>query len=329
MQLEPGAVIIHLDTKDWIQLAQGYYGLTPELLRIAQNAVEKSESGRAIFPLSITHFDETVRNLNPSRRRRLASYMILTSKGWGILPAPTIIEPEIRNACRRVLGLPLHDLRSLAIGKGLGQIVGAEPTLVYKKDAEKVLPDNLKKRFQEILEDPKGTTLLFLMEHGATRAYLNEQQRNSLNLVKRLEQIRLSDSGIKDNDLRRRVALAKYLTDTDPKMLEYLLSVNVDAKKFTQTVLKDRKTITRFFQFMPTSYCLFQLTQYRDMLKQRKIQPNDLNDIMSLSIAIPYSDIVVTERMWQTAIAQTKLDKLYQTTVLKSVRELGPILESI
>jgi hypothetical protein len=320
--------VIHLDTKDWISLAKGYYDQAHELQKIVENAIRKSELGRVIFPLSLMHFDETVRNLDPDRRKRLANFMILTSRGWGILPASTIIEPEIRNACRRVLGLPLHDLQRFAIGRGLGQLVGAKPTLVYKKDAEKVLPDDLKKKFQEIIEDPKGSTLLFLMEHGVTRAYLKEQQQNSLNLVKRLEKIRSSDSGIRDNNLRRRVALAKYFaTEIDPKVVEFLLSVNADPKSFANKVFKDLRTTIRFFQLMPTSYCLVQLTLFRDMQKWRKIQPNDLYDIMSLSIAIPYSDIVVTERMWQTAIVQTKLDKLYRTTVLKSVRELGPILE--
>lgn len=63
------------------------------------------------------------------------------------------------------------------------------------------------------------------------------------------------------------------------------------------------------------------------MQKTRKIQPNDLNDIMSLSVAIPYSDVVVTEGMWQTAIIQTKLDKLRPTLVLRSEKELASILE--
>jgi hypothetical protein len=69
------------------------------------------------------------------------------------------------------------------------------------------------------------------------------------------------------------------------------------------------------------------LTTYQNDM-QRRIQPNDLHDILSLSIAIPYSNVVVTERMWQSAIIRTKLDKLYGTVVLKSTKQLAPILES-
>ncbi len=72
--------------------------------------------------------------------------------------------------------------------------------------------------------------------------------------------------------------------------------------------------------------CICVPFQGSDMQRAR-IQTNDLNDIMSLSIAIPYSDVVVTETMWQTAIIQTEINRLRQTRVLRSVKELPPILE--
>jgi hypothetical protein len=62
------------------------------------------------------------------------------------------------------------------------------------------------------------------------------------------------------------------------------------------------------------------------MQKMRRVQPNDLNDIIGLSIAIPYSDVVVTETMWQTAIIQARLNELRPTLVLRSAKELAPIL---
>jgi len=64
----------------------------------------------------------------------------------------------------------------------------------------------------------------------------------------------------------------------------------------------------------------------RDMQRSRRIQPNDQNDVMSLSTAIPYSDVVVTETFWHTVVKQTKLDKLYRTCVLKSVKQLASVL---
>jgi hypothetical protein len=91
----PGEQVIHLDTKDWIGLARGYYGRALELQKTAKMVLDISESGQAIFPLSLVHFIETVKNQNPGGRKRLAEYVIRVSQGWAILPAPIIIDLEI------------------------------------------------------------------------------------------------------------------------------------------------------------------------------------------------------------------------------------------
>jgi hypothetical protein len=317
--------VVHLDEKNWIELARGYYRRAPGLHEIAQNVVEKSECGQAIFPLSITHFVETARNLNRERRQRLAEYMMLASQGWAILPASFIVEPEIEDACLKHLGLPGYDLQGFAIKRGLSQLVGAKGTLV-DRDTSNPLPQDLKRRLLEKMESPE--TLLVLMEHGLALSQLKKMQKDSMATAKKLEQMRsLESRNIRDNALRRRVTLVKYLvTVVNPKVARFLLSIDVDARIFADRVLKDQERIIRFFQSMPTSYCAVQLTLYRDMQRMRRVQPNDLNDIMSLSIAIPYSDIVVTERMWQRAIIQTKLNELRPTLVLRSAKELAPIL---
>jgi hypothetical protein len=58
MAVREATQVIYLDTKDWIELARGCYGLTPELQKTAQDVVEKSASRQAIFPLSLIHFSE-------------------------------------------------------------------------------------------------------------------------------------------------------------------------------------------------------------------------------------------------------------------------------
>jgi hypothetical protein len=316
--------VIHLDQKNWIELARGYYGRDPGLQKIAQNVVKKSEFGEAIFPLSIAHFDETLRNMNRERRQRLATYMMLVSQGWAILPASFIFEPEIENACLKQLGLPCDDLQKFAIKKGLSQLVGAKAYLV-DRDPIHPLPQELKRKLLETLESPE--TLLFLMQSESVASEWKELQERSIAETEKFEQIRSSWSRIKDNELRRRATLADYLVkEINPIVVKFLLSIHVNPEVFADKVLRDQEKIIRFFQSMPTSYCLVQLAFYRDMQKMRKVQPNDLNDIMSLSIAIPYSDVVLTETMWQTAIIQTRLNELRPTVVLRSAKELTPFL---
>jgi hypothetical protein len=327
--------VIHLDTKDWIGLARGYYGRAPDLQKIAQQVREKSESGELIFPLCITHIDEITRNLSQERRERLAEYMVLVSQGWAMLPAPFVIEPETEDACLRKLGHPGYDLRAFAIKKGLSQLVGARADIEFENtDPRKVLPESrkaeLKSFLLEKLESPE--TLLWLLKRKfdeLDRLDLKKMRNDSIQFAQKLEQMRLSESqSIRDNDLRRRATLAKYFVQVIwPKIRAFLISVRVNPKDFADIELSDQEKTIQFFQSVPTSYCAVQLTLHRDMQRSRRIQPNDQNDIMSLSIAIPYSDVVVTETMWHSVISRTKLDKLYRTTVLKSTKQLVPLLE--
>jgi hypothetical protein len=121
--------VIHLDTKDWIELARGYYGRVLDFQKIAKLVIDKSESGQAIFPLSLIHFIETVKNQNPKGRKRLAEYVMRVSQGWAVLPAPFIVDLEIEDVCLRGLGLNGYDLQNFAIRKGLSQVVGAKADL--------------------------------------------------------------------------------------------------------------------------------------------------------------------------------------------------------
>jgi hypothetical protein len=167
------------------------------------------------------------------------------------------------------------------------------------------------------------------MEIGLPESEIDKMQEGFKAEAQKLEEIREQwRSRIKDNDLLRRAVMADYLIYAiGPKLFEVLSDLMPNPKAFIDKISQDKEALIRFFQTMPTSYCIAQLTLYRDMQTERKIQPNDMHDIMSLSMAIPYSDVVVTERMWQTAITQTKLDSLYQTTALKSVLELALVLD--
>ena len=43
-------------------------------------------------------------------------------------------------------------------------------------------------------------------------------------------------------------------------------------------------------------------------------------------MAIPYCDIVVTEKMWTDIAKKERLDKIYNTSILNSLKDLSKIL---
>jgi hypothetical protein len=87
-----------------------------------------------------------------------------------------------------------------------------------------------------------------------------------------------------------------------------------------------RKDMDALIDAMPTALCLFTLIYHRDQQLSRPIQANDFNDIWFLTLAIPYSDIVVTERMWASIAVRSKLDRKCETKVFYSIQELATFL---
>lgn len=97
-------------------------------------------------------------------------------------------------------------------------------------------------------------------------------------------------------------------------------------KDFFLKLKPTRKDIEDLLDDIPTARCFLTLIYHRDSQLQRPIQTNDFNDIWFLTLAIPYSDIVVTERMWVSIATRAKLDKKYDTELLSSIQQLEQYL---
>jgi hypothetical protein len=59
----------------------------------------------------------------------------------------------------------------------------------------------------------------------------------------------------------------------------------------------------------------------------RPVGRNDLTDLLFLAVAIPYCDIVVTERFWADIARRTTLLETYSTVVLTNLAELPDYLQ--
>ncbi len=77
-----------------------------------------------------------------------------------------------------------------------------------------------------------------------------------------------------------------------------------------------------FFSEVPTLEVEIELAVARNENWNKAIQPNDIEDIAFLSVAIPYCDIVITESFWRHEVHKAKLDEKYNTIVLDDLAEL-------
>lgn len=141
-----------------------------------------------------------------------------------------------------------------------------------------------------------------------------------------MERIRNDLWKVKDNNLRYRVFLAKNISAMiTPELAKISIKNNLPPDLIIRKGIT-RKEIDSFIDALPTALCLFALLYHRDQQRSRPIQGNDFNDIWFLTLAIPYSDIVVTERMWASIAVRSKLDKKCNTKIFASIHDLAQFL---
>jgi hypothetical protein len=153
-------------------------------------------------------------------------------------------------------------------------------------------------------------------------------------LAKELEEIRKENEGkFKSNTQQRRITTIYYwneniLPELRQEIIKLLLSnpTTVDPlfdHGISEEKLQSEEYALEYIENFPYVYTYTTLTVSRDLEKQ-KIEPNDKNDIMALSVAIPYSDLVITENFWNSVASKTNLENKYNTKVRS---DLSSILE--
>jgi hypothetical protein len=247
--------------------------------------------------------------------------MIETSKGFSFQPSlERTLELEIINIVLRKLGVPLIDIRKVILKQGISNMVGAKGTITQKKGATP-LPDDALASLRDQIESAETIGTLLSIGRGKFDLPLTR-----VSDIQAMEKIRNDLWKVKDNNLRFRVFLAINIHELiTPK----LAKIMYDAQLPKDLIFKEkttRKDIDDFMDLVPTALCLFTMIYHRDQQRTRPIQANDFNDIWFLTLAIPYSDIVVTERMWTSIAIRSKLDKRCGTKVFHSIQSLTPYL---
>lgn len=316
-QKEP--LVIYLDQWCWIELAKIRYGNPSEenkrLLTKIENAVKEN---RAIFPITLCNTDETLKIVDDKRRERLANFMIELSKAYSFQPYfGNNFKLELKNVVLKKLGLPQINIRKMVLKQGLSNLVGAKAEVTSKEGSEPI-PEWLKKELEDSTESPEGIKFLLTVKSNLSSPKISE--------IKVMEAIRNDLWKIKDNNLRYRVFLAQNtIKMITPEIAKITLQWNLP----NDFIIKGewtQKEMYAFIDSLPTALCLFTLLYHRDQQRSRPIQANDFNDIWSLTIAIPYSDIVVTEGMWASIAIRSKLDKKCNTHIFSSIQNLAQCL---
>ncbi|GEP65190.1 hypothetical protein CBE01nite_29580 [Clostridium beijerinckii] len=297
--------IIYLDQNKWIELSQCFYGKSDKHRDVLGVIIEKTNSGEWIFPISIIHHIETEIREQDVQRQKLAKFMGVISKNWTIKPnlidRNNELECNFNNKCYNpikqdylnVIGQNLDDVKITLNNRVLD-------TNIMENLKQSSLDYNVFEEFIEIQHNTGDREEQFADNefHKETLEYFRKESEKN------------SDKSIEDQFIYFYMDCFK---GEYSQILRKILPEN-----------QNKIAYKMYKQKLPKSFYVKMKLIFESVIKnkERKIDKNDFKDIMFLSMAIPYCDVVITERFWTGLITENGLDKMYDTVISKNIDKL-------
>jgi len=307
---------IYIDQNGWIALSRQFYGRDPSnrCHEVLNALTAASEADEVRVPLSFGHLVEVCASGDMERRKRLAAFMVKVSKQYALVPFDLVRHEETMEAVVRRLGVDGQWFnRERLVQKGLWCALGLEPTF------EGGEPEQVK-----LLED-------ILRSDAVAEKMLSEWMSSDAGraLRQRTEQEAVILNRIRHAQLGQQGRVGKRLADSMAVIDEMILpiaeaecqKVGIDPARLHETFGNDEDKL-EFARSIPSYDVLLSLMLARDEEAQRDIDRNDMRDIAFLATAIPYCDVVVTERYFGNVALRLKLDERYECTILTDVSSL-------
>jgi hypothetical protein len=239
------------------------------------------------------------------RRQRLAKVMVIISQGHLLAPQVTISASEV---ARAVAALFVRQIPTapVAFGRGIDFLFPS-------------IASDLKQnpRWSRIFDTPAG--LFFMLSAGDRRIEaLASLRKTEEDLAIRVNAYRTRDSDA-SSAVRYRACAANLFLYLEPRISSALEELGL----LTGDLLSlGRSKAMAFMASMPSANTEVELVTQRDLQVSRPAAKNDMLDISALSVAIPYCDVVVTEKFWADLATRRGLGKKYGTAILADLREL-------
>ncbi len=315
---------IYLDQNKWIDLARAYYDMSGgKKFRRILDKIQVGISNQTIaFPLSSEHVFETRKARDMAKRKRLADVMSEISRGVTISPQNKMRQWELAQALGKAFQKPCSNIPS-AFGIGIPFALGME-FIVRDENGNRVLmPEKFNLEVNEMLASSE-TMLNYLVGNDETtniRA-LEQYNKSQEEFVERVESYR-EKAKQHGKVAHRRSYIANLTIAIQNELIEVL---ELYGKTMHDFLNLGRNEITSVFENCPTIDIEIALAVSRNEQWDKKVKSNDSVDIAFLTVAIPYCDVIVTEKFWGTLAKQKNLHQKYKTLLFSDLNELESIL---
>jgi hypothetical protein len=315
---------LYLDQQQWIRLAKGDVGKDAEARQLFRLISNRVSDGLVVVPLSQAHWAETWHRGEWRSRWHLANVMWQVSRLVALAPFHGLIEREIDLELHRRLGRPAWPQKIKVVDVGVNHAwASGNGRLRYVEwadgrggEGKKVQPpvaiSSMKQPLYEwmSLAGPPDDMRIEGLDLG-------EHRRAGENWARWEEGIAVSLGDVNQSERAKWVAFSLF-----QEIWKYVLSrCDSIGTKPEIAIGRGLLNIDKFLRAMPITDCLLRLRILRHQNPAQRWVANDRLDLLALAVAIPYCQVVVTERQWTHLVKRAKLDEKYGTLVTNSLAE--------
>jgi len=285
----------------------------------ASAIVYASQKGLASFPLSDTHYIETLRRGDPRSRQDLGSAMHQISRSHRIASLVDLFQPEVEYAFSVHFGFkPLPKPYPFGIGM---KFAFGRPDESYFSSAE-AEARAVAKHGREVVDDVFEAGLIMGPDYkipsgGIGRPGLSWSQKQ-LDGEREITR-RITDHG-HSPDLARRVILH----EESVHFIDPVVKLALQNGMPTTGLFESREEMEAFLFAMPSKGVLTRMRMSAHENANFKWEIGDLGDLAALSVAAAYCDIVVCEKKWGSILNRHASN--LNATVITDLRDLLPLL---
>lgn len=319
--------LIYLDQNKWSELFKQDKGVKTEekVAQALQKIRKASENEDAIFPISVVNLIETARY----EEKELFDFMYELSNSFYIAPFNVAEEEEFRKFLVEKNDRAYPSLTTRIIGVGLPFAFGGHH---YGFTGSGEISDKLIKEMEKLLSSKevynflKRPEIVKKMRDRSLEEYRSEETE---------KEIEKNEKKYNSNRKRRREKIAReFFYNVAYPITLRAMNEQIDIRNVTANLGSylnegENSKAHEFMLNFPSNYARANLIASRNIqhTSGEKIDPNDLNDIMSLSVAMAHCDIVLTENFWtDAATSDTNLGTNLDTKV---AHNFEPIIEEL
>lgn len=333
--------VVYLDLNHWIYLAQASVGHSKgssfaralEACRVARSA------GTALFVLSGTHYIEMLKIENPAQRRAIADVMEELTDFAALASRVVVMELELTAMLDRFASEPSPLPMIPLIGRGVRHAFGRQTGLkIMGPSGDET--DRVRERVGAMAFDDRVDQANLLLERFVLRGPTDNEVENlreagwNPEAVKQVAERRAAEE--RDQTLRldgegpwrhSRLRDVVSVRELFIEFQEILPRALEERGLVLSDVISDRQSARAFIRAMPSTDVSIELKTAWHRNRDKPWTANDIYDIDAMSLAVPYCDVVVTEKACHHALEAACLGKRMHTALLRNLEDLPSTLD--